>query len=177
MCKRIKAAALKPPAITTDPDTEKPSLWLVYVDATSFREVHMPCTQECWAKVEGGPPIKGEPHPGLDMRTNLKFVVITTADGKLATDVDVLPDNQYERGMVPEELKDKTVLEIEVDQKSGGLKVLTIPPKTSNVLVDGILKHLDTLTEISAGDILAGGHRVDSVAGNRLQIKVNKAGK
>ena len=175
LCKRIKAAALKPPVFTTDPDTDKQILWLVYVDAQSFREIRIPCTQPCWAKVEGGPPVKGEPHPGLDMRTNLKFVVITTPDGKTATDVDILPDNQYERGMVPEELKGKTELEIEIDQATGGLRIIAIPPKTPSLTVDNILKNLDTLSKVSAGDILTGGHRVNSVAGNRLSIKVNKA--
>ena len=175
-CKRIKAAALKPPALTVDPDTEKPLTWLVYVDATSFKEVHLPCTQACFAKVEGGPPVKGEPHPGLDMKTNLKFVVIVSPDGLTALDVDVLPENQYERGMIPEELKGKTELEIEIDQTTGGLTVLAIPPKTSNISVDNILKSLDKLTEVAAGNILPGGHRVLSVAGNRLSIKVNKAG-
>lgn len=167
--------ALKPPGLIQDPNKDEPDLYLVYVDATSFHEIHIPCTKRAWIRVEGGPHTDKEPHPGLDMQSGLRFAVILTPDGKEATDVDVMPATLWERGMIPEDMKDIKQLEVEVDPVHGSLRVWALPPKISGRTVDGILKAIDGLEQISAGDTLTGGHQVTQIAGNRVSIKVSKA--
>ena len=138
------------------------------------KELDIPCTKDVFRRIDG-PKNKA----GLDMAIDKDYVIhvtqesckVSASDVKLVTNVHAYPKVAYARGLVPEKSKGVTALEIRV-LANGDIDVEVVPPKVTYHIVQKVLAELDSLSEVSAGDILLDEYEVTSVAGNRISIEL-----
>lgn len=150
-------------------DSDEPkAFYIVYV--SNGREFRDECTKEVFQKILGPAPQEGAPPPGLNTRTRVGFVVHKDKKG-IVTSLDVLVNNDYVRGMVPDDLLGKKYLEIEVDPVDGSVEVLLIPAKVKDAVVNDILAGLDKEAVVRPGLKLGGKYLVREVAGNRIAVQ------
>jgi hypothetical protein len=168
--KKVFAESLKPPQEEIDESgAEDHKYFLVYV--ANGQEVRARCTHDVWKRALGPKSVPGRKVPGWDNKIHNDFYIIIDTKTKMITDVDMLPKNRYERGMVPEDQEGKHTLEIKINQKTGGMEILSIPPKLRSQRILAILNEIDKLTVIEPGAEIS-GCEATSVGGNIVVLEV-----
>jgi hypothetical protein len=164
--RKIRAESLKPPQEEIDESGgENHKFYIVFVsDGVEHKKE---TTKDVWRRARGPLPVPGRKVPGYDHKINHDFDILLQ-EGKVVG-IDLIPKNKYVRGLVPEHLEDVSELHVRVDQRTGFLEVVQIPPKVRDNRVSAILSAIDAVSVIAPGDILAGSE-VTQVAGNLVVI-------
>jgi hypothetical protein len=182
--RKVRAQSLKPPQeIVDETGGEDHKFFVVYV--TDGIEHRVPCSHECWKKVKGPKPAPGRKVPGMDHKIHYDFDIVfdptqkttytdvkgVTIETQLVVDVDMIPKNKYERGLVPENLEDLQEMTLRINQKTGGIEIIQIPPKVRDLRIAAIMLAIDKLETIETGQEIA-GCEVTGVSGNQVVINV-----
>ena len=164
---KIKCESLKPPEqILDESGAEQHKFIAVYV--SGGREFRESCTQAVWKKILGPAAAPGRKVPGLDNKVYCEFFIVK--DKGMVIGVDIMPENRYERGNVPEEIKDQKEVRIRFTPKTGEVEVTQIPPKFRTTRLHALLSAIDVLETIAPGDEIA-GCEVTQVAGNQVVLE------
>lgn len=167
--KKIKAQRLKPPHVTYEEGDDTPTgYFAVYV--SNGREFRDPCTKEVCKKILGPTPQPDSPPPGLNSRTGASFVILKDKTGVVKS-LDIVANNNYVRGMIPEALLDKKLVEIEVSPTDGSVEVMLIPAKVKDAIVNDIIAGIDKETVLKPGLKLGGKYLIREVAGNLIKVQ------
>jgi len=164
---------MKPPQEELDESGEEQhKYYLVYV--SNGREVRALCTHAVWKKALGPAPQPGRKLPGYDNKIHHHFFIVSDPkQNDLIVDVDLLPENKYQRGAVPSEQEGLHTMEILINSTSGQIEIVTIPPKVLDSKVMAIMNAIDALEIIEPGQEIA-GCEVVAVAGNRIQLEISQ---
>ena len=169
--RKIKAESLKPAQEKIDESGDEKHEFFV-VAVSNGVEKHHPSTRQAWLKSLGPKQKVGRPLRGLDNRIDADFYIIIDKESKLVVDIDVMPRQRYALGMVPEALQGVSEMIIKINQSTGGLEVLQMPPKIRDNKILTILDAIDKMDVISSGDSLA-GYEVTSVGGDKVTIEIS----
>lgn len=168
--RKVRAESLKPPQeVIDETGGEDHKFSLIYV--ANGQEIQTPCTKEVWKKVKGPNPVPGRKVPGLDHKIHHNFDIVLSGTGRdeRVVDVDLIPKNKYERGLIPEGMEDVFDLVLKVNQSNGSVEVMQIPPKVRDNRVSAVLNALDRLDQVEVGMEIA-GCEVTAVSGNVLTL-------
>jgi len=158
---------MNPPSTTAGEVLDAPNTAVHFITAQSNLR-HAPCTRDVFRRVEGKPRPK-QPHPGMDMRRDLEFLVGINEDG-IVTSVDTFPKlRKLMHNVARADEQNPDLIQLTVGAE-GQIDIKTAP---GHVLTKGfirVIQLLDTVAEIKPGMRLDGRHEVMSVAGNRVEI-------
>ena len=167
---KVRAESMKPAQEELDETGgENHKYFVVYV--AGGKETRALCTQPIWKKVRGPKPQPGRKLPGYDNKGNHDFFIISDPKTGIVQDVDLLPKNKFQRGLVPEDQEGLHTMDLTIIPASGQIEITVLPPKVLDAKIRSIMDAIDKLDKIEPGQEID-GCEVVSVAGNRLQLDI-----
>lgn len=167
---KIKAESMKPAQEELDQTgNEQHKYFLVFV--ANGKETRAACTHAIWKKARGPKPQPGRKLPGYDNKVHHHFYIVSDPKTGLVVDVDVLPENKYQRGAAPEEQEELHTMDLLINPASGQIEITTLPPKVLDTRIKSLMDAIDKLEVIEPGQEIE-GCEVISVAGNRIQLDI-----
>lgn len=164
---KVYAVNMKPPYLKDGETTDGDVPYISFVTAQSNGR-RIPCTRKVFKRVEGRKR-PGAPHPGLDMRNDLEFVIGVNQEG-VVNSVDTFPKTKklmHNVGRVDEDNPEYVQLTVDGD---GQVDVKKVPEHVTYKGVIKLIQLLDGVDEVKPGMLLGGKHEVMSVAGNRVEV-------
>ena len=167
---KVKAESMKPAQEELDlTGGEDHKYFVVYV--AGGKETRAACSQQLWKKVLGPKAQPGRKLPGYDNKVHHNFYIITDPKTGNVVDVDLLPENKYQRGAVPEVQEELHTMDILINPSSGQIEIAVLPPKVLDTKIRSIMDAIDKLDKIEPGQEID-GCEVIAVAGNRIQLDI-----
>lgn len=166
---QIQVIAFKPPRFTERKEPE-----LVYVDERG-NEKSVVCSDQLWRQVDGNPMPRRKPR-GLDgIADRNRFVLYVEGKGSAARAVGLtkLPSENFMFGKQSghdERLEGVEDITVTVDATTGNVDVLIVPPGARLAQVLEVIRLIDSVTYLAAGQSLGRDVSVVAVSGNRVQI-------
>lgn len=167
---KIFAHSLKPPSeIIDESGDEKHQYFINYVaDGVEYKKE---TDHAVWKRVIGPRSTPGRRVPGMDNLIHDDFYIIMKKDRVVG--IDVLPKNRFEKGMVPEDMKEIEHLTIQVDLRTGDFTIKKLPPKVQSRRIRSILDALDKVEVVEPGQLFA-ECEVVTASGNIIVLDVTQ---
>ena len=177
--KSVLALSIKPPAYELDKTGGEDHTYKCVYVTNQGKQITHKCNHAVWKRCEGRN-VQGRARDGLADKLNCQFLIwidpnknehaSTEAQKGLVVDIDVLPENYYQRRQVmPSDVADRETIDIKVGP-SGYIEILALPPGVTRQMVERMIRELNKLDTLVPGQLIQGGYEVETVAGSTVSL-------
>ena len=172
--KQIYAVRVLPPDFVLDESGGEDHQYKFFYTSKNYKACEKECTKHVWRRSEGrtGP---GVIRDGFDaLSSDYDFILHedpTMGKEGMIVGVDLIPATTYNaKRTAPLDVQGYDYIELAINASTGEIEFIAVPVKVTKLQLQNLIKVIDKLELIQAGDVLGNQFSVYEIHGNRLKI-------
>ena len=172
--KQIYAVRILPPDFELDEEGGENHKYKFFYTSKNYKACEKECSKHVWRRAEGrtGP---GVIRDGFDaLSTEYDFILHEDRSEKkdgIIVGVDLIPANTYNaKRNAPVEVQEFEFIELAINTSTGEIEFIAVPIKVTKMQLQNLIREIDKLELIQAGDVIGNQFPVYEIHGNRLKV-------